>query len=60
MPGKKSHKSRIVKGAGNHGVRQPPARARKSAGETEGQYARDPKGRRGQYGAAGNAPLIKK
>lgn len=60
MPGKKAHKSRIVRDAGIHGVHQPQGRGRKSAGETEGQYTRDPKRRQGQYGQAGNPPLIKK
>ena len=34
--------------------------ARKSAGQTAGHYERDPKRRRGQYGGAGNPPLIMK
>jgi hypothetical protein len=34
--------------------------ARKSEGQTPGQYARDPKRRRGQYGGAGDPPLMKK
>lgn len=59
MPGKKAHKTRIVKGAGLHGVHQT-AHGRKSAGETEGQFSRDRKGRKGQYGTAGNSPLIMK
>jgi hypothetical protein len=28
--------------------------------QTRGQYERDPKGRNGQYTAAGDAPLMKK
>ena len=60
MPGKKAHKPRNVEDAGQHGVHAQSAHARKSAGQTEGQFARDPKRRRGQYGGAGNAPLIKK
>ncbi len=60
MPGKKAHKSRLVENAGMHSVHQAAGQARKSAGETEGQYARDLKGRRGQYMSAGNPPLIKK
>ena len=60
MPGKKAHKSRIVPDAGTHGVHTQPGHARRSTGETEGQYQRNIKGRRGQYGGAGNAPLIKK
>jgi hypothetical protein len=60
MLGKKAHKPRDVENAGLHGVHASGARHRKSAGQTEGQFARDAKGRRGQYGGAGNAPLIKK
>ena len=59
MAGRKAHKSRIVENAGIHGVHGHPE-ARKSTGETEGQYMRDRKGRKGQYGSAGNSPLIKK
>lgn len=58
MPGKKAHKSRTIKGAGAHSVRT--SGSRKRVGQTEGQSGRDPKGRKGQYGAAGDAPLIKK
>jgi hypothetical protein len=60
MPGKKAHKPRDIEGAGIHGVHQQAARGRRSAGQTEGQFARDPKGRKGQYGAAGDSPLTKK
>ncbi len=60
MPGKKAHKPRNVKGAGAHGVHPVPDPARKSTGQIEGQFSRDPKGKRGQYGSAGNSPLIKK
>ena len=49
-----------AKDAGTHGVHERKGHARKSEGETVGQYARDPKGRKGQYGMAGNSPLIKK
>jgi hypothetical protein len=59
MPGKKAHKPRIVEGARLHDMHAPGAH-RKSAGQTEMQFARDAKGRRGQYGGAGKAPLIKK
>ena len=45
---------------GRHGIRMEPDPSRKSAGQTEGQYERDRKGRRGQYGTAGNSPLMKK
>jgi hypothetical protein len=60
MAGKKAHKPRIVENAGMKGVHQKSAQGRKSTGQTEGQFSRDPKGRKGQYGAAGDAPLIKK
>lgn len=60
MPGKKAHKPRIVENAGIHGVHQQAAQGRKSAAQTEGQSGRDMKGRKGQYGGAGDAPLIKK
>jgi hypothetical protein len=59
MPGKKAHKPRNLE----MGARRVNARvggARKSAGQTAGQYERDPKRRMGQYGGAGNPPLIKK
>lgn len=60
MPGKKAHKSRIVPDSGTHDVHLSGGHARRSAGQTEGQFARNNKGRRGQYGGAGNPPLIKK
>lgn len=60
MAGKKAHKPRIVSKTGLHGVHPQAARGRKSAGQTEGQFARDMKGRKGQYGGAGDSPLIKK
>jgi len=56
MPGKKAHKPRNVANAGTHGIHS----RRKSEGQTVGQFGRDPKGRRGQFGGAGDAPLIKK
>jgi hypothetical protein len=37
-----------------------PPGGKNKAGQTRGQNERDPKGRRGQYGGAGDAPLIKK
>ena len=46
--------------AGVHGVQKHAGHGRKSTGETEGQFARDPKHRHGQYGGAGNPPLIMK
>ena len=60
MPGKKAHKSRIVPNAGMHGINNQVAGGRKSTGQTEGQFSRDAKGRKGQFGGAGDAPLIKK
>jgi hypothetical protein len=60
MPGKKAHHPRNVEKAGIHGVSSQPARHRKSAGQTVGQFGRDQKGRRGQFGGAGDAPLLKK
>ena len=57
MPGKKAHHPRDL---GINGPISAHSRARKSTGQTEGQYSRDPKGRHGQYGGAGNPPLIKK
>ncbi len=60
MAGKKAHKPRIVRNAGMHGVHQQAAQGRKSTGQTEGQFGRDTKGRKGQYGGAGDSPLIKK
>ncbi len=47
MPGKKAHKPRNIESA-------------KGRSQTRGQYERDPKGRKGQYGAAGDSPLTKK
>jgi septum formation protein len=60
MTSKQSSKTRTPENAGIHGVHKRAGHGRKSTGETEGQFARDSKGRRGQYGSAGNAPLIKK
>jgi hypothetical protein len=57
MPGKKAHTPRD---AGNPGKLAKSSQARKSSGQTDGQYTRDPKGRKGQYTAAGDSPLIKK
>jgi hypothetical protein len=41
-------------------AKTPTSGARKSTGQTEGQYARDPKGKKGQFGGAGDPPLMKK
>jgi hypothetical protein len=60
MPGKKAHVNRIVDNAGMHGIHRQAGKGRKSLGQTEGQSGRDPKGRKGQFGAAGDSPLIKK
>ena len=45
---------------GSHGVKAPPGKARKSSAETEGQFAKDPKGRKGQFTGAGDSSLMKK
>lgn len=47
-------------GPGTHGMHPPAGRSRKSDAQTQGQFSRDGKGRKGQYGGAGDAPLIKK
>ena len=60
MPGKKAHKPRIVANAGLHGIHLQAGHGRKSTGQTEGQFSGDVKGRKGQFGGAGNSPLIKK
>ncbi len=60
MPGKKAHKPRDVQNSGMHGIHAQAAPGRKSTGQTEGQYGRDTKGRKGQFTAAGDSPLIKK
>jgi hypothetical protein len=60
MPGKKAHKPRNVANAGMHGVHDQAAPGRKSTGQNDGQYMRDMKGRKGQFTAAGDSPLIKK
>jgi hypothetical protein len=57
MPGKKAHKPRNIDAAN---LPRTKGRARKSEAQTAGHYQRDPKGRKGQYGGAGDAPLIKK
>ena len=50
MPGKKAHKPRDVKIDARSGP------GRKSGAQTEGQYSRDIKRRKGQYTAAGDHP----
>jgi len=59
MPGKKAHHPRDPKDSDTLGIRQS-GRGRKSTGQTEGQFARDPKGSRGQYTGAGGSSLVKK
>ena len=44
----------------SHGTQHSAGPGRKSGGETQGQYERDPKRRTGQYTGAGDAPLMKK
>lgn len=60
MPGKKAHKPRDPGKGGAHGVHARAGHGRKSTGQTEGQFGRDPKGRKGQFGGAGDSPLTKK
>ena len=60
MPGKKAHKPRNTDNAGLPGVNKRLAKGRKIAAQTPGQSERDPKGRHGQYGGAGDPPLMKK
>ena len=51
---KKTHKDQVLADSKSvHGGKDAQAQAR-------GQNERDPKRRKGQYGAAGDAPLIKK
>jgi len=42
------------------GVKRLRNSAKKNAGQTRGQFERDPKGRRGQYTAAGDSAITKK
>ena len=60
MGSKKIKKAKQTGEAGMHGVHAHAATNRKSAAQTEGQFAKDPKGRTGQFQGAGNPPLIKK
>jgi hypothetical protein len=60
MPSKKAHKPRNVDNAQLPGMNQMAAKGRKSTGQTGGQFERDPKGRKGQFGGAGDSPLTKK
>ena len=60
MPGKKAHKPRDPGAAGTYGVSLHSGPGRKSGAQTEGQFARAPKGKRGQFGDAGDPPMLKK
>ena len=60
MAGKKAHKPKTSGEAGNHGIHAHPGHARKSTGQTEGQFSMAKPSRKGQFGGAGSAPLIKK
>jgi len=60
MPGKKAHKPKNRENTGNHGVQDHPGHARKSTGQTEGQFGMTRPGRKGQFEGAGNPALIKK
>ena len=57
MAGKKAHKPKVMAAGGGH---VQTGKGRKSAGQTQGQFERDMKGRKGQYGGAGDSPLTKK
>ena len=59
MPSKKTHTTRDT-GYSPRKTNVKTGGSRKSAAQTGGQYERDPKRRRGQFGGAGDAPLIKK
>ncbi len=60
MPGKKAHHPRNRKAAGTHGIPLHGGPGRKSGGQTEGQFGRDAKGRKGQFSGAGDSAVIKK
>jgi len=51
---------RSVSNAGSHNMHPPAGRSHKNDAQTAGENARDLKGRKGQYGAAGDSPLTKK
>lgn len=60
MAGKKAHKPKnLAKDSGTKGVHKSDG-GKAGFSQTTGQAERDPKHRRGQYGGAGDAPLIKK
>ncbi len=54
MPGKKGHKPRPEFGGGKS------SQTRKSTGQIDRQFSRDPKDRKGQYTASGDSALTKK
>jgi hypothetical protein len=58
MPGKKAHHPKNTGPAGTHGVNAK-GKARKSTGQTEGQFGGDQKGRKGQFTGAGDSALTK-
>jgi hypothetical protein len=62
MPGKKAHKPRTstVKNAGSKGIHAKAGGGKASASQTMGDRERDPKRRIGQFGGAGDPPLMKK
>ena len=60
MRSKKAHKPKNGGNPGTHGIHNHAGQGRKSAGQTPGQFGRDTKGRKGQFGGAGDSPLIKK
>lgn len=61
MAGKKAHKPRNIEWyAGNKATSAKHGAGKTSISQTPGESQRDPKRRRGQYGGAGNPPLIKK
>ncbi len=60
MPKKRSRKAQKAAGAGAHGIHNQTALSRKRVGQTQGQFAKDPKGRKGQFSGAGDSPLTKK
>ncbi len=60
MQAKKTRRLQNTGKNGTHNAKMATAPGRKSTGETEGRFARDPKGRTGQYSGAGNPPLLKK
>jgi len=59
MPGKKAHKPKDPGNTGNHGIHDHPGHARKSTGQTEGQFENPRPSRKGQFEGAGNAALTK-